>query len=92
MPMTDDEIDQRHAWMSVALRDMPDLDDILDRVCEQAREANRLRETVTALKRARDTAVDAWERHANADERRDPSAPYHDDVRQRIDSARKAGT
>jgi len=41
--LTDAEINQRHAWMAVALRDYPNLENILDRVCAQAAEANTLR-------------------------------------------------
>ena len=52
-PLTDAEIDQRWAWMSVAMREMPKLDDVMDRVCKQAHEANVLR---AALKEA----LDRW--------------------------------
>jgi hypothetical protein len=52
--LTNEEIDQRHAWMAIALRTQSNLDDVLDRVCEQAREANELRIAFAE-------ALDAWE-------------------------------
>lgn len=51
--LTAAEVEQRWAWMSVALRDMQNVEDVVDRVCKQALEAIELRAALAE-------ALDQW--------------------------------
>lgn len=54
LPLTDEQVEQRWAWMAIQLRELDNLEGILDPVCQQAIEANALRAALAeALEMAR---------------------------------------